>query len=175
MSLSCSPALRDRAITYRFNPLYYSGPQTLISEYAVRGPWTRDHIPRSLPAERDAHRFNIRSCSPALWSMWSLQWAAAMLSPKSCPPRRRRGPPPLNRSVFYTLSDIIYPRQFPLDQRTRLMQTFNMLFTHKKQAICVSGRKINGPPLPSARLYLTLTIWIANRTIYHESRSFILC
>lgn len=84
----------DRAITYRFNPLYYSGPQTLISEYAARGPWTRDHIPSSLPAKRrTAFKY-----TPALWSMWGLQWAAAVLSPKSCPPRRRHGPPPLNRS-----------------------------------------------------------------------------
>ncbi|ROL43755.1 hypothetical protein DPX16_4589 [Anabarilius grahami] len=35
-SLSCLQALRDRAITYRFNPVYYPGPQTLISEYAAR-------------------------------------------------------------------------------------------------------------------------------------------
>lgn len=76
---------------------------------------------------------------------------------------------------FTPLSAIIYPRRFPLYQTTRLMQTFNMLFTHKKTSYFCEEGKINGPPLPSAPLYLSLTIWIANRTIYHESWSFVLC
>lgn len=54
------------------------------------------------------------------------------------------------------------------------MLTFNTLFTHKEKTICgtrrvQSERKTNGPPLPSAPLYLSLTIWIANRTIYHRA------
>lgn len=56
------------------------------------------------------------------------------------------------------------------------MPTFNTLFTHEKQAIysarahvCVEGRGENEWALPphSDLLYHSLTIWIANRTIYH--------
>ena len=51
------------------------------------------------------------------------------------------------------------------------MPCYNMLFTHKKHAIysslCVQRGKTNGPPHPSDLLYQSLTIWIANRTIYH--------
>ncbi len=89
-SLSCLLALGDRAITYRFNPLYYPGPQTLISEYAARGP--RDEVLEpgiTFPGAR-SRRFNIRLRLPALRSMWSLQQSAEPLSPQSSPPRRRR-------------------------------------------------------------------------------------
>lgn len=50
------------------------------------------------------------------------------------------------------------------------MPSFNMLFTHKKQAIYSrrEGNEWAPPPPPlSDLLYHSLTIWIANRTIYH--------
>lgn len=48
-SLSCVPARHDRPITYHSNPYYYSGSQTLISEYAGaqrQGPWTPSRVGR---------------------------------------------------------------------------------------------------------------------------------
>lgn len=48
-SLSCVPARHDRPITYHSNPYYYSGSQTLISEYAGaqrQGPWTPSRLGR---------------------------------------------------------------------------------------------------------------------------------
>lgn len=59
--------------------------------------------------------------------------------------------------------------QFPLYQKTRLMLSFNVLFTHKitylQLSIC--RRENEWGSAPFILLYLSLTIWIANRTIYH--------
>lgn len=52
------------------------------------------------------------------------------------------------------------------------MPSFNMLFTHKNKlftGVCMWRREENEwAPVPlSDLLYHSLTIWIANRTIYH--------
>lgn len=73
--------------------------------------------------------------------------------------------PPVRSYLFPTISSL---------SENTLMLTFNMLFTHKEKTVYSARRiasegKTNGPPLPSAPLYLSLTIWIANRTIYHRA------
>lgn len=57
------------------------------------------------------------------------------------------------------------------------MRTFNMLFTHEHELFTAEGREMNGPrPAPfSDLLYHTLTIWIANRTIYHGAVICFMC
>lgn len=69
------------------------------------------------------------------------------------------------RPILYSLSRVIYLEQFPLYQSTRLMPSFNMLFTHKNKlftaarvCVCVQEGegKMNGPRCPSPICYITV-------------------
>lgn len=99
---------------------------------------------------------------------YCLPSTAEFLSPKSCPPPRLRN----GAACFIPPSGVIYLQQFPLRPQTGLMPSFNMLFTHKNKlftAAYMCRREENewAPAPLSGLLYHSLTIWIANRTIYH--------
>lgn len=79
--------------------------------------------------------------------------------PKSRPPRS------LRVGCFIFAGRVIYLEQFPFYHITRLMPSFNTLFTHGN--VCAGEENEWTPACRSDLLYHSLTIWIANRTIYH--------
>lgn len=168
---SCLPPGPDRAITYGGGIIIIpvAAPDKCICS---RSASRRDEVlePESLSPNKSAagklHLSNKPSC---------FYWRRVVY-------RRRQNSCHLSHAhlrgsgnaaaCFIFPSGVIYLHQFPLRPKTGLMPSFNMLFTHKNElftAACACRTEGNewAPAPLSDLLYHSLTIWIANRTIYH--------